>query len=67
MTNLEVFELLDEAVKGLLWNSESDYPFEVFIWEFGEKVSLNNEVVLKITKHTLDTPCLLYTSDAADD
>ena len=63
MTNLEVFELLDEAIKGLLWNSESDYPFEVFIWEFGEKVSLNNEVVLKITKHTLDTPIKIIEFD----
>ena len=56
MTNLEIFELLHEAVKGLLWMSESDYPFEVLIWEFGEKVLLDNEVVLKITKHALDTP-----------
>ena len=55
LTNLEIFEQLDELVKGLLWISESDYPFEVFIWEFGEGISLNNEVVLKITKHSLDT------------
>ena len=55
MTNLEVFELLDEAVKGLLWMSESDYPFEVLDWEFAEKVLLDNEVVLKITRYYLDT------------
>ncbi|GGA33050.1 sugar-non-specific nuclease inhibitor NuiA-like protein [Okeania sp. KiyG1] len=55
LTNLEIFEQLDELVKGLLWMSESDYPFEVFIWEFGEVVSLNNEIVLKITKHSLET------------
>ncbi|NEP78358.1 MAG: nuclease [Okeania sp. SIO3B3] len=55
MTNLEIFEQLDELVKGLLWMSESDYPFEVFIWEFGEGISLNNEIVLKITKHSLET------------
>ncbi len=55
-TNLEIFEALDAATKGLLWMSESDYPFEAFIWEFGEKISLSNEIVLKITKHSLDTP-----------
>ena len=55
LTNLEIFEQLDELVKGLLWMSESDYPFEVFIWEFGEGILLNNEIVLKITKHSLET------------
>ncbi len=55
LTNLEIFERLHEAVKGLLWTSESDYPFEAFIWEFGEKISLGNEIVLKITKHSLET------------
>ena len=56
LTNLEIFERLHEAAKGLLWMSESDYPFEALIWEFGEKILLDNEVVLKITKHSLDTP-----------
>ena len=55
MTNLEVFQLLDEAVKGLLWMSEFDYPFEVLNWELAEKVLLDNEVVLKITRQYLDT------------
>ena len=55
LTNLEIFEQLDELVKGLLWMSESDYPFEVFIWEFGKGISLNDEIVLKITKHSLET------------
>lgn len=56
LSNLEIFERLHESAKGLLWMSESDYPFEAFIWEFGEKISLDNEIVLKITKHSLDTP-----------
>ena len=56
LTNLEIFEQLHEAAKGLLWMSESDYPLEALIWEFGEKILLDNEVVLKITKHSLDTP-----------
>ncbi|MGD1807614.1 nuclease A inhibitor family protein [Dapis sp. BLCC M126] len=56
LTNLEIFERLHEAAKDLLWTSESDYPFESLIWEFGEKILLDNEVVLKITKHSLDTP-----------
>ncbi|NET78949.1 nuclease A inhibitor family protein [Okeania sp. SIO1F9] len=55
LTNLEIFEQLDELVKGLLWMGESDYPFEAFIWEFGEGILLNNEIVLKITKHSLET------------
>ncbi|MEB3342831.1 nuclease A inhibitor family protein [Okeania sp.] len=54
--NLEIFKRLDKATKGLEWMSESDYPFEAFIWEFGEKILLDNEAVLKITKHPLDTP-----------
>lgn len=56
LSNLEIFERLHEAAKGLLWMSESDYPFEAFLWEFGKKISLDNKIVLKITKHSLDTP-----------
>ncbi|MGD1714495.1 nuclease A inhibitor family protein [Hydrocoleum sp. CS-953] len=64
LTNLEIFEQLHEAVKGLLWMSESDYTFEALIWEFGEKISLDNEVVLKITKHSLDTPVKVIEFDS---
>ncbi len=63
LTNLEIFERLHEAAKGLLWMSESDYPFEALIWEFGEKILLDNEVVLKITKHALDTPVKIIEFD----
>jgi len=55
LSNLEVFERLHETAKGLLWMSESDYPFAAFVWEFGEKIVLENEIVLKMTKHSLDT------------
>ncbi len=64
LTNLEIFEQLNEAAKGLEWMSESDYSFEAFIWEFGEKISLDNEVVLKITKHSLDTPIKVIEFDS---
>ncbi|MDJ0556522.1 MAG: nuclease A inhibitor family protein [Microcoleaceae cyanobacterium MO_207.B10] len=64
LTNLEIFERLDKATKGLLWMSESDYPFEAFIWEFGENISLNNEIVLKITKHPLDMPVKIIEFDS---
>jgi len=64
LTNLEIFEQLHEAAKGLLWMSESDYPLEALIWEFGEKILLDNEVVLKITKHSLDTPVKVIKFDS---
>ena len=64
LTNLEIFERLHEAAKGLLWMSESDYPFEALIWEFGEKILLDNEVVLKITKHSVDTPIKVIEFDS---
>lgn len=54
MINLEVFEFLDEVVKGLLWMSEFDYFFEVLNQELVEKVLLDNEVVLKIIRQYLD-------------
>ncbi|MEM1171812.1 MAG: nuclease A inhibitor family protein [Cyanobacteria bacterium P01_H01_bin.35] len=64
LTNLEIFERLHEAAKDLLWTSESDYPFEALIWEFGEKILLDNEVLLKITKHSLDTPIKVIEFDS---
>ncbi|MGB3513366.1 MAG: nuclease A inhibitor family protein [Microcoleaceae cyanobacterium] len=64
LTNLGIFERLHETAKGLLWMSESDYPFEAFIWEFGGKVSLDNEIVLKITKHSLETPVKVIEFDS---
>ncbi|MGD1699307.1 nuclease A inhibitor family protein [Dapis sp. BLCC M229] len=64
LTNLEIFELLHETAKGLLWMSESDYPLEALTWQFGQKILLDNEVVLKITKHSLDTPIKVIEFDS---
>ena len=38
-TDEEVFRALQEATKGLLYMSESDYPFEVIKWSGSEQLS----------------------------
>jgi hypothetical protein len=44
MTNIT--NILKQATDGLLMTSESEYPFEVFTWEFGQ---LNETTVLEKT------------------
>lgn len=56
MTNVEITEKLKEPSDGLLYMSESDYPFEVFYWESKELLPLTGEKLLQQTSHPQDTP-----------
>jgi Nuclease A inhibitor-like protein len=61
MTNKEITDQLKGASEGLLWMSESEYPFEVFLWE-GAALLTHNEVIQK-TGHSSDTPIETVTVD----
>ncbi len=50
MTNVEITDQLKKASEGLLWMSESEYPFEVFLWE--EKAPVTPEKVILSTGHS---------------
>ena len=52
-TNLEIIDQLKAATDGLLFTSESDYPFEVFLWEAIAPVT--PEKVVQQTGHPQDT------------
>lgn len=51
----EIVAALEQAVSGLLYSSESDAPFEVFVWPDGPD-SVTPEVVLARTNHPPGTP-----------
>jgi len=53
--NSELRYKLQKASDGLLLISESDYPFEVFLWEAGSLV-ITPETILQKTGHPVDTP-----------
>ena len=55
-TNSELCEQLQQASDGLLFISESDYPFEVFLWEASGSLANTSETILQKTEHSLDTP-----------
>ncbi len=40
----------------LLWTSESDYPFDIFIWSNQELKEVNTENLLQKIHRSLDTP-----------
>lgn len=52
--NLE--QTLTEAAKGLLYPSESDYPFEYFEWDLSEGNPLTDAQVRKYTDRGSDAP-----------
>nr|2O3B_B Chain B, Sugar-non-specific nuclease inhibitor [Nostoc sp. PCC 7120 = FACHB-418] len=54
-TNSEILEQLKQASDGLLFMSESEYPFEVFLWE-GSAPPVTHEIVLQQTGHGQDAP-----------
>jgi Nuclease A inhibitor-like protein len=55
LTNSEIIDQLKQTSDGLLMMSESDYPFEVFLWE-GAAPPVTPEIVLKQTGNGQDTP-----------
>lgn len=61
-TNSEIIDQLKSACDGLLCMSESDYPFEVFLWE-SLKAPLTKEKILQQTGHPQDTPVQVVTVD----
>ncbi|MDF5724469.1 MAG: nuclease A inhibitor family protein [Rhizonema sp. PD37] len=54
MTNQEIIEQLKAASRDLMFISESDYPFDVFLWE--GMTSVTAEKVIQQTAHPQDTP-----------
>ncbi|PAX59784.1 nuclease A inhibitor family protein [Brunnivagina elsteri] len=61
MTNKEITDQLKAASEGLIWMSESEYPFEFFLWE-GAALLTHEEVIQK-TSHSSDTPIETVTVD----
>jgi len=54
-TNSEILDQLRTAADGLLMMSESEYPFEVFLWS-GITPPVTPEKVIQQTNHPQDTP-----------
>jgi hypothetical protein len=61
MTNKEITDQLKATSEGLFWMSESEYPFEVFLWEGAAR--LTHEEVIQKTGHSSDTPIETVTVD----
>ena len=53
-TNSQIVDQLKAATHGLVFTSESEYPFEVFLWEAIAPVT--PEKVVQQTGHPQDTP-----------
>ena len=53
---LSLVDILKQASDGLLFMSESEYPFEVFLWESENQQDISPEFILKKTARSLDTP-----------
>ncbi|XHX79841.1 MAG: nuclease A inhibitor family protein [Stenomitos frigidus ULC029] len=49
-------DTLEQASQGLLMPSESDYPFETFIWSGQAGESLTPKQLLQLTGHPPETP-----------
>jgi Nuclease A inhibitor-like protein len=57
MSDWDLVEQLQNATSGLLWMSESDYPFEAFVWDIqGAANSLTPQQLRQHTRHAPDTP-----------
>jgi hypothetical protein len=61
VSSAEAIAKLKEACNGLLFMSESDYPFEVFVWEKQAEESLAAEEVAQHTGHPADAPVKVVT------
>ncbi|MBW4510348.1 MAG: nuclease A inhibitor family protein [Scytonematopsis contorta HA4267-MV1] len=62
MTNVEITDQLKKASEDLLWMSESEYPFEVFLWE--DKAPVTPEKVIISTGHS---PGIFIQTTTVDD
>lgn len=54
-SNDELLDKLKLASDGLLFMSESEYPFEVFLWQSKEKQQVNPEFILSKLNKPSDT------------
>ncbi len=54
--SLALVDKLKAASDNLLFMSETDYPFEVILWEAQEQELLTKETVLQLAAQALDTP-----------
>lgn len=54
MKDCELIKHLEQATKGLLWLSESDYPFETVYWQ--DVKSFDSSKLLKLTNRDSSTP-----------
>ncbi|MEA5504044.1 nuclease A inhibitor family protein [Halotia wernerae UHCC 0503] len=55
MTN-EITEKLKQATDGLLMMSESEYPFEVFVWSNQAQEPLTNQKLRQLTGNSQEKP-----------
>jgi hypothetical protein len=55
-SSLSLINILKQASDGLLFMSETEYPFEVFLWEGGEQKDITPEFVIQKIGLPLDTP-----------
>ncbi len=62
MTNQEIIDQLKAASRDLVFISESDYPFDVFLWQ--DMTSVTSEKVLQQTDHPQDTPVEIVPFDS---
>lgn len=53
---MSIFETLKRGSEGLLMMSESDYPFEAFLWPGAAKEALTTAKLLQLTGHSQDSP-----------
>jgi hypothetical protein len=54
--NQILLEKLKQASNNLLFPSESEYPFDVFLWKFtDDKLEINPELILKTLKKPSET------------
>nr|MDZ8061248.1 nuclease A inhibitor family protein [Nostoc sp. EkiNYC01] len=51
----EITEKLKQASDGLLMLSESEYPFEIFLWSNQAQEPLTNQKLLQLTGHPQET------------
>ncbi|HEY9615362.1 MAG TPA: nuclease A inhibitor family protein [Microcoleaceae cyanobacterium] len=54
--SVDLLNQLQAATQGLLWMSESDYPFEVVHWQQPTTTPITAERLLQLTDRPLNTP-----------
>ena len=50
ITDKDLINFLSEVTDGLLFISELDYPFEVFVWNNTKETPINKEEIFNLTK-----------------